>query len=422
MTGTWRDTVFIWSGTLTKNENLVWQFQGHWIGVEDSPDARTAPTPTPQAFSQSDVTFKVVSKLSVLNQKKTAAAHKKEDDDAEYFSYDMTGGNRDHYGWDLQTGQRKTRHCDRQHTLLCQVDWEHLDEIPHGTLVVAHGTNEFGPFLSAGYIDTQTTTVRSSSSSSSTRRSVQLILARRYLEDHDVRAKWSLQEVYDKVQATDGGVFELRHVCDSLQIRKAPWRTMDLHAETMPTTAGKRKRHDDTSNITDNEKLPPLVIPNHDTFDPTLRLDMTRHAVLGTMRFQLVSQVQWLGQCYGCGTCMDKDASILYNDVMIYSRGYEIADPETDFYTYYCSPECIKKQGAKAWADASRIWHEQSGDFRGYYMQGGEEEAFWRVIEKDPKLVQMMTSVGWEGPGEWRLEPKANDDSEEEDGGGGGDY
>ena len=90
-TTTRRDTLFIWGGTLAKNENLVWQFKGCWIGVE-APDARTAPTPNPQAFAAaSDMTFNVVSKLPVMmNDMKI-----KEDDtsfSSAYFSYDMTGG------------------------------------------------------------------------------------------------------------------------------------------------------------------------------------------------------------------------------------------------------------------------------------------------------------------------------------------
>ena len=112
----------------------------------------------------------------------------------------------------------------------------------------------------------------------------------------------------------------------------------------------------------------------------------------------------------------------MHNDILI-SRCEDcdgIEEPETTFCTYYCSPECVKKQGAKAWADASRVWRQKTlseDDFLGYVIQGSRDFLFWEVVESDLELVQMMTSAGWEGPGNWRLEPM---NSEEEDGDEGG--
>ena len=298
--------------------------------------------------------------------------------------------------------------------------------MPNGTLVVANGRNEFGAFISAGYIDTNQTATSSFSTSGRGGRIGQLLLARRYLEDSDIRTTWSLKELYEKVRAADQGFFELRHDCATIKIRSAPWRTLDLHAKTTISkkSSTKRKRADDTN---DDDGLPPLSTPPSKTFDPTLIFDMKEDSMLGTLWFHLVSQVQWLGQCYGCGKCLGQDTTIVHNYILIYrsSSCDDIGEPETEFCTYYCTPECVKKQGAKAWADASRAWRQKTlseDSFWGYSMQGTVDDMFWQVVESDPELVQMMTSAGWEGPGDWRLEPMNDPEEEEGEGKGGGDY
>lgn len=75
MTGTWRDTLFVWQGGVTKmsgtetsssaaeassnekegEEHLEWK--GTWVGCQDCPDARKAPTPNLVAFQASEMSF-----------------------------------------------------------------------------------------------------------------------------------------------------------------------------------------------------------------------------------------------------------------------------------------------------------------------------------------------------------------------------
>ena len=80
----------------------------------------------------------------------------------------------------------------------------------------------------------------------------------------------------------------------------------------------------------------------------------------------------------------------------------ETPEPETSFETIYCSATCVKTHGAKAWADASRLWKENDDSY-GYLIKATEGDPFWTVIESDKDLSTMMTSAGWEGPGDWTL-------------------
>eukprot|EP00961_Rhodomonas_salina_P132140 1778638-Rhodomonas_salina.1 len=56
---TWRDTLFVWRGDLSLQDNdtrFVWK--GTWVGV-DSADSRSAPTPSSFSFLRSKMTFDV---------------------------------------------------------------------------------------------------------------------------------------------------------------------------------------------------------------------------------------------------------------------------------------------------------------------------------------------------------------------------
>jgi hypothetical protein len=60
-------------------------------------------------------------------------------------------------------------------------------------ILVAVGENMFGAFLSAGY-------VRSSDMTSGS-----MMLGRRYLEEKDERATWSVEDLYKRIEAADRG-------------------------------------------------------------------------------------------------------------------------------------------------------------------------------------------------------------------------
>ena len=130
MTGTWRDTLFVWEGSLelaatskkttdpksNKNktsdqkkhsnpENAVVQWKGSWVGCEDCPDAATAATPNYLAFQESDMEFEVSAASGEL---------KSSDGGGGFWHYDMSGGS----GWDLGEGDEKARHQDHSHILI----------------------------------------------------------------------------------------------------------------------------------------------------------------------------------------------------------------------------------------------------------------------------------------------------------------
>ena len=65
MTGTWRDTLFVWGGPAiedSRGQDSEINWTGKWVGCEESPDARSAPTPNDLGFRASKMAFDVSTK------------------------------------------------------------------------------------------------------------------------------------------------------------------------------------------------------------------------------------------------------------------------------------------------------------------------------------------------------------------------
>jgi hypothetical protein len=190
MTGTWRDTLFVWQGNVTKmndttgavdasskeeEEHLEWK--GTWVGCQECPDAWMAPNPV--AFQASEMVFQVTGK----------GTNQEEGEAGALWKFELTGGS----GWDLGEGDEKKRHSDHSHSVLMKfLPWESTWD---QTAIVAVGENDFGAFVSAGFgigIGTG-----------------EMVLGRRYLDEGDERAEWSVEELYDRVTRTDVGTVQM---------------------------------------------------------------------------------------------------------------------------------------------------------------------------------------------------------------------
>jgi hypothetical protein len=381
MTGTWRDTLFVWQGGVTKRsfttksasavdassdekekeEHLEWK--GTWVGCEDCPDARTAPTPNPVAFKTSEMNFQVSGKG--INQI--------DGETSSLWKFELTGSS----GWDLGEGDEKKRHLDHRHSVLMKgLPWKPSDE--DRTVVAAVGENEFGAFVSAGYLQPGGA----------------IILGRRYLDEGDERAKWSVEELYERVSRTDRGTVQIVSSNKLWFVSEAcwripPWRTLDLHAEKV-AKARKRKR---ATKDDDMCELPSLDIPHQD-FSPMLdivkRVDR-REFDNYTFR-ELVSNVRWVEQCCGCGKEVRDPSKVCCIEVMEYTS----EEPNSDIgRAMYCGADCVNKNGIpQAWAAATKKWaHDMYGTR--YFMKSKGDGGFWAAIESDKKASKVMRDAGW---------------------------
>ena len=223
MTGTWRDTLFVWNGDFKlsdkgkedEDSSVSAEWTGTWIGCEECPDARTAATPTETAFASSDMKFQVQGVIQA-----TKKLLEVEGTQQPFCVASMSKGS----GWDLAGDDGNiARYSDHVHEIIFQSPKkEGDDESNTSVIVVAKGENDFGAFISCG----------KRYPVSGNQNSFRLILARRYLDHRDERAKWDIEKLYTSILS------ELSQSESSI----APWHCSSLHAEKRQRTRGKRKR------------------------------------------------------------------------------------------------------------------------------------------------------------------------------------
>jgi hypothetical protein len=242
------------------------------------------------------------------------------------------------------------------------------------SVVVAVGENEFGSFLSAGYLTHQDSV---------------LILGRRYLADGDKRAAWSVEELYERVLNADRGTIGMSQYQGGTW-RIAPWRTLDLHSARARAGKGKRKR--DESNET---LLPLLKIPNKNGFVPKVEFD-TR-----ILQTQLQSNVVWIEQCHGCGKAVSDPVTACCLDLTEWTTREAITGNVGS--AYYCGPACVLTKGvAKEWATASKLWalecSKRSGSHQyHWYLQSSDPDSpFWNALKSDDKTSKIIRDAGWD--------------------------
>lgn len=253
MTGTWRDTLFVWEGTLDatnkeesntnkRDNSTAIRWKGSWVGCENCPDAKTAEPPSHRAFQESEMEFDV--SAAAVGEASSTTTTTEDDSDSLFWKYEMTGGS----GWDLGEGEEKSRHKDESHTILCQLplllvaqegEAANKSKTDDYALVVANGENDFGAFVSVGCLHTTNNKDENS----------RLRLARRYLDHGDARAKWTVETLYDTILESIPGHFGPSTSTsndDSTKHPMAAWQTNHLHAKKVSSRGkGKRKRGGD---------------------------------------------------------------------------------------------------------------------------------------------------------------------------------
>jgi hypothetical protein len=370
MTGTWRDTLFVWHGKLDRIVESTATWSGTWVGVEGCPDARSAPTPTMEAFASSEMQFQVSGTIQQVFSEKYSSL---------FVKLQLADGQ----GWDLGEGSEKRRYKDTSHTLYMEsIPNAHVSGSREMGIVVAVGVNEFGPFVSAGY----------SRIDPASPNSCDVMLGRRYLDERDQRRKWAVEDLYDRIWVSDHGSYSLGSYVmwadGKARRRVAPWRTLDLHAECLNGRSGKRKRTEEGRDRL--EPLPSLYIPT-DGFSPSLSI-ATIERCDNVSNSRLVSQVKWLEQCHGCGREIGDRTKACCKEVT------EYMPPDQSHvavgWAFYCSEDCAQRYGAQAWADASRTWARAMAG-SGHFLKSNGASGFWYAIQNDKAAMLILLAAGW---------------------------
>lgn len=231
----WRDTLFIWQGPLDidKDKKKV-HWKGKWIGCEECPDPKDVEMPSESDFSESELTFEVMGDITL--------AKKKKGDALLFHRIRFKDGK-----WDLQEeegeGEKKVvnKYGDDKHLV-------HLASIDKAAVLIkrdvyvkqvatATGVNAFGHFVSAGTVTVAAPA--SSDESDTTEEKLILTLARRYIEDEDVRVKMSARDIYVKISEESSSSSN----DDESESMNDFWKHDELHSETrLPKSNNKPKR------------------------------------------------------------------------------------------------------------------------------------------------------------------------------------
>lgn len=229
----WRDTLYIWDGIVTvgvpadsekKDSPVPVLWEGSWVPVKNVPDAANADAPKRHAFKKdidSDYEFQVTGTAALLETN-----GEEEEGLGRFFVVKLTKGE----GWEMEDGDKKKRYHDKTHNVwIKNLKWSGNKKDETESLVVAKGENDFGPFVSAGWM----------------RPGCRWTVARRYLSERDPRAKWSLGKFY---QSIVDGTISIKEGSGEKALRVLPWQTSVMHAnyqgssDKEETGGGKRQK------------------------------------------------------------------------------------------------------------------------------------------------------------------------------------
>lgn len=208
----WRDTLYIWDGIFmvgapASEEKEDWQipvlWEGSWVPVENVPDASNAEAPKRHAFKKdidADCKFQV---------KGTASPLKSEKGIDHFFAAMLTDGD----GWQMQDGEQKKWYKDTTHDVLIKsLKWSGNKKDETESLIVAKGENNFGPFVSAGWI----------------RPGCRWTVARRYLSETDPRVSWTLTKLQSNIV---DGTISINEASGEKKLKALPWQTSAMHVD-----------------------------------------------------------------------------------------------------------------------------------------------------------------------------------------------
>ena len=202
------------------------QWRGTWVGC-DSADATKVPTPKRGAFDEfvsSEHSFDVegVAIMGKSTDDKVVkdGAQTVGGDTSSLHRVAMIGGS----GYDLGEGEEMKRHRDDRHDMYFfspSLRWTGKLRDQVWNMVLALGENEFGSFISVGWI----------------RVGNRVSLARRYVDENDERAKWDIEDLRQAVFDQIATVADDGHV----QLVIPPWQCSAMHAN--PGQLSKRQKH-----------------------------------------------------------------------------------------------------------------------------------------------------------------------------------
>jgi len=216
MSDNWRETLFVWDGILSLDEDekkegegddAILKWEGTWIGCE-SADAVAVETPKRGAFERD-----VASSYSFAVSGTPAPREK----DQNFYRVSMVGS------YDLGEGSEKKKHTDDVHDMyLSLLRWTGNLRDQADNLVFALGSNEFGSFISVGWL----------------RVGNRITIARRYLNDSDMRCKWDIEALRSAVIDEIATAEEDGH----MKLRMPPWQCAAMHVDAVQPSAKRRKQ------------------------------------------------------------------------------------------------------------------------------------------------------------------------------------
>jgi len=220
MSANWRETLFVWDGILSEDEdvtkegegddgsnNVGLKWEGTWVGCE-SADAVAVEPPKRGAFNRDVSSAHSFATSGVVSQKDPAN---------NFFHVSMSGS------YDLGEGSDKKKYSDDVHDMyLSLLRWTGNLREQADNLVFALGSNEFGKFISVGWL----------------RVGNRITLARRYLDDGDLRCKWDI----DALKSAVLGEIANTKAGGEMTLRIPPWQCAAMHAEDEQPSAKRQKQ------------------------------------------------------------------------------------------------------------------------------------------------------------------------------------
>lgn len=176
-------------------------------------DAKLVPTPKRGAFDE------YVSSENAFQVEGATTKRKEDGNGTVVIRINMTEGS----GYDLGEGSEKKKHTDDRHDMYFSLlRWTgNLREQLHN-LVLATGENEFGNFISVGWL----------------RVGNRVTLARRYVDEGDERAKWDIDDLRKEVLKEIASVADDGHV----ELVIPPWQCKVMHADAGRAVSNKRQK------------------------------------------------------------------------------------------------------------------------------------------------------------------------------------
>ena len=206
----WRATLFVWRGVLDVSRSGAGLPCVTWGGVWVPTDTDTLPDSGDKRYEDSQNEFTLRSRNYVEQDAIEILESCVEPADMENLGELFWG--LEHLGDIKLTGSYQLDQGDGRGHHAYTDDWHDMAVSIRGqyAVVAACGDTQFGRFVSLGYVDGQ-----------------DMVLARRYISDDDVRAAWRTPK--DVLNGTDWGILEdgqesFDPEADGVLVAKLPWR------------------------------------------------------------------------------------------------------------------------------------------------------------------------------------------------------